>query len=354
MASLETANQTSFGFDEHRSQLAMKLGESYPMRLMFGGTLKLEIDPKYGSVATLADVDETDSNSRRFSIKAVGPGEAVLTGRLTADLGDWKAGGDFIEPLTIRVTRTDTKHRQASGGSVMQDDFRAELRKLCASGPGGWRQAVIRIAEDQMNSDVGRTTDGGKGVYDDPAENWCGSFVTWCFDVLAAARGGASPFGTGLAVESALRSGIKALSWGLQNPSKGKVLNYEGADRFKGGAATKLNPVKFGDLLRGDLCLPRDEHGVFRHVAIVYDPPGASGGTFTTMNGNTFGSFVPSGMSRSAGCIALGQGDSNEMLTIRETAWTTKKKDGTTVDHKASDPMGHRFPKYVFVHLNDW
>ena len=361
MANLQAAKSTQYGYDPIASTAVVRVGEKYPMLLYGGEDMTLSI-VSGGDNAEIQDFDSTRTSPRAFNVYGKKEGRAELTGTLVRDVGGWKAGGEFIERLKVQVVAANTNHSQVQGqlntakgvGSFrMGADFKKELAGM------SWRDALIRIAQDQMNSEIGATGEGGKFTYDD-GTNWCGSFVSFLYAMLgevnSAWRNG---LGSGLGTQSPLRSGIKALSFGMRSPNC-TVLNYAGSDLFAAGtpAITTMRAVGSGvELLPGDVCLPRDEFGIFRHVCILYKAPKGPHDSFDCIDGNAFGSYVPNGMARGqAGCIAYShKPDATEMVTVSKAKRpVTEVVDGnkTTTMVDVQYAVGTKFPMYVFVHIN--
>jgi hypothetical protein len=359
MANLQPATSTNgYGFDPMNSAVAIQTGEKYDMWLFGGEDVGLDITQGKDVVA-IESLDMSRSNPRTFSLRGLKEGSATLVGRLTQDVGGWKAGGDFIQPLTIRVGAAKSGHSQVHGqvavdgkGSIaVQPDFIKELLAL-----NDWRKAIIRVAQDQMNSEIGSTPKGGDGIYDSKGINWCGSFVSFLYATIATVNSSwANSLGGGLGVNSPLRSGIKALSHAMKNPGRFTVLNYAGEDQYAGAAAIKTERLVGSStkLEPGDICLPRDEYGVFRHVCILYQPP-TGNSDFTCIDGNTFGNYVPSGLPRgNAGCIAYSKhSQANEQFTIKATTYTSKDENGDPVENKVRLAMGSKFYHWVFIHID--
>jgi hypothetical protein len=261
----------------------------------------------------------------------------------------------MILPVTIRVSASSTDSRQASGSNVkgsaprIHPDFREELRKL------SWRQAVIRVAEDQMYSEQGISSSAGNGVYDSKGIMWCGSFVYWCFEVVATAKGDPNPFGSNLGSDNPLRSGIKALDMGISNPAMFDVLNYEGSKQF-GGIVGAIKPGDFrirtavpataSNIQRGDIVLPRRDRAIFEHVALVYDPPDASG-AFTAINGNALGNYRPDGMKTPSSDIGISQHkDAFDKNTLQKD--TVVESNGKSITMYGA---GTTYYRHVFLHF---
>lgn len=286
------------------------------MYLIAGSDLKIKIDDE--TCATYTEVApgsikgvpltpwEAQQTIRRFEIKGEKTGTTVLNAR-TPD------GRPWIQPLDIRVV-DNTDCRQADDKGKLTPKLREEIQSL------SFRDALIRVAEDQMYSSIGRSGSGGDGRYDNPGINWCGSFVHWCYATVSGAKGVANPFGSASGENNILRSGIKALYAGMNDESKFTVIRYEGPDRFGGLKKTQkfidigsANPV-----MRGDICLPRRNSGdTFPHVCMVYDPPNGAG-IFTTIDGNQTGAYRP-GTGYSPYCIDINQHDANQKWDNNKT-----------------------------------
>ncbi|PWR23232.1 hypothetical protein [Zavarzinia compransoris] len=354
MANLEPRAKggSGIGFDPDNGVLVIGVGESYKLDLAYGDAVDLYLEePNDGAVKLdppgPAKGDETH---RPFAVTGKKPGSATLHGVLSRDLPPWPKGSRFIQPLSIRVVNGTAGNRQAFGGHSIHEDFRKELVAM------NWRDAVLRVAFDQMYSKNGTgTSAAARPAYDEIDENWCGAFVVWCYDVLAKAKGSDSPFGRKFSDSCALRSGIKALAYAIQYPEKFTIYNYTGADRY-GGAKTTVafKPVTPGAIQRGDVCLTRDEHGVFRHVCMVYEPPKDANGSFSVMNGNA--GDASGAKSAKAGPIALSYpANASESWVIRSTKWEVKNRKGE-VEQKSNpaDSVGDTAYHYLFLHINDW
>lgn len=319
MAHLKSTPQSrGQGFDTERSLLVVPVGRTHSLYLIAGADLTVRIDTPEGrtiashiegALGSLqgAGLSEWESAQviRRLTIKGEQVGSTTLNA-LTPD------GRPWIKPLEVHVVAS-ADARQAEDKAKFAAGFREELQKL------SFRDALIRVAEDQMNSAIGRSGSGGNGRYDDDGINWCGSFVHWCYEAVATAKGVPNPFGSAMGASNSLRSGIKALYAGMRDPARFSVIRYEGPDRFGGLKTTQAfvdigpaNPVQ-----RGDICLPRVNSGdTFPHVCMVYDPPG-SDGAFTTIDGNQTGAFRPEGASPD--CIGVNSHDANKKWTDGKT-----------------------------------
>src|SRR4029079_2832259 len=99
--------------------------------------------------------------------------------------------------------------------------FADELRSMTL------REAVVRVAEDQLNSKIGRAG-GGFGRYADASYDWCGAFCYYCWSVACRVHGKPNPFGDKY---NSLLSCQKAISYAMQTGCA-TVLRYRGGDPF--------------------------------------------------------------------------------------------------------------------------
>jgi hypothetical protein len=178
--------------------------------------------------------------------------------------------GVIFDSLDVTVVTDRYSRRVGKDPANISTDIRQQAQGLSL------RDAVMLVAEDQMNSSV--TAGSGFGVYGPSKYDWCGFFVYWCWDMAAALKGVANPFGSD---NWTLASPIRAVSWAMRDDSPGQVLHYEGGDEFKGGKQ-KQEWREFGyngyQLERGDVVLLHR-----KHVCMV---DSVSGNTIRTMNGN--------------------------------------------------------------------
>lgn len=231
---------------------------------------------KHGSLSAW----ERTVQMRKLVIKGVAGGSTLLTGKLPD-------GRHWVKPVNIRVV-DNAEYRQCAGPAEITAELRQELQQI------GLRAAVLRVAEDQLNSSLGRTVHGGSGRYGlSQGVDWCDGFAHWCYKSAATAKRETNPFGDDV---NTLASPQKAISWALQTGSA-TILRYQGGDPYgrdfqKGAPLGPKNPAKVekyieidaaNPVLAGDICLVRDSAN-WRHVALVYEPP--SGETFVTIDGN--------------------------------------------------------------------
>ncbi|MBI1357325.1 MAG: hypothetical protein GC160_23535 [Acidobacteria bacterium] len=316
MAHLTSSPQShGYGFDPSRSLLVLPVRKTHSLYLVAGADLDVRIDKEEfagwseGALGSTKGANLTSWESQQTLRRLVVEGRKTGTASLSAYLPD---GRPWIKPLEIRVV-SNSDARQAEDNGMLTPALRAEVQKL------SFRDALIRVAEDQRFSALGRSGSGGNGKYDAAGINWCGSFVHWCYEAVSRAKGVENPFGSAARENNSLRSGIKALYAGMKDEGKFTVIRYEGPDRFGGLKKVQkfidisaANPVQ-----RGDICLPRSDHGdTFPHVSMVYDPPVGSG-PFTTIDGNQTGSYRPEGASPY--CIDVNTHDTNAKLPDGKT-----------------------------------
>lgn len=303
------------GFDPQRSLLVLPAQKTHTMYLIAGANLTIKIDDEScatyteGTPGSNRDASltgwEKEQVIRRITLKGGKTGTTFLNA-YAPDSRPW------IQPLEIRVV-DNPDCRQVEDRGKITPQLRQELQLM------SFRNALIRVAEDQMRSAIGLSPAGGNGRYDDPGINWCGSFVYWCYAAVSSAKGVTNPFGAAGGANNILRSGIKALYAGLKDEGQFTVIRYEGGDRY--GGLRKIQ--KFIDIsadnpvMSGDICLPRENTGdTFPHVCMVYDPPDGSG-RFTTIDGNQTGAYRPEGASPD--CIGINVHDANKKWTDGKT-----------------------------------
>lgn len=186
-------------------------------------------------------------------------------------------GWDYTEALKVQVV-SDANARQV-GKTLGQvtPELAAELKQMSL------RDAVMRIAEDQMNSTISHTSKGF-GVYDvSPDYNWCGAFVHWCWKQAAHIKGMSNPFGP---TNASLLSPQKALHYAMKPETPCIALRYAGMDPMEGKREQEYREIGYNgyQLERGDAVLVRDsDTGKWKHVCMV---DSVDGDTVRTMDGN--------------------------------------------------------------------
>lgn len=276
------------GFDRDRFLQVVPVRQTRTVYLFAGADLDVRVEQT--EVATLTgDRTATAAEHRRRDLtswerevdmrRLVVRGERPGTTRLVARQA---SGAEFARALEIRVV-DDQDARQAGGIASISPGLRTELAAMRST-----RDAVIRVAEDQMHSAVVAASDAGFGRYcSEPGADWCGAFAWWCWNVATAARSVDNPFGRGAGIDRLL-SPQKALHFARTHPDRAIALRFQDrSDPFHGPGEIPyveidaLHPVE-----RGDICLVRNAHGGWQHVCLVHTPPSAAGGDFVTIDGN--------------------------------------------------------------------
>jgi len=268
------------GFDGSRNLLVVPARNTRNVFLVAGPDLSVSIEET--DIATVSERNATRSESRDghldpweqsqgircLRISGVHDGRTVLHARLPD-------GRDWVAPLTIQVVQ-NLEARQATAPAGVTPELRRELQQLTL------RQAVLRVAEDQMNSQYGRQA-GSFNIYVGHDYNWCGAFAHFCWSVAAAAKGVANPFGGN---NDVLLSPQKAIHFVFGNFDKAILLRYAGIDPMTGAGRMALTDISAANPVQpGDICLLRnDNDDGWRHVDIVYEAP--SGTSFRTIDGN--------------------------------------------------------------------
>jgi hypothetical protein len=301
MAHFRKIGWDQVGFDSNRSVQVVPTRGKATLYLIAGEDLDLSIEDT--GVASLSAGGTDDAAAHKdggitawekaqYIRKVVitgGPNEANTV--LHARLGT----SDWTVPVQIQVVNDKDSRRVRDKGNVTPT-ARAEIQGLSL------RDAVIRVAEDQMNSKICKTTDGFGSYY--AAEeggfpvNWCGAFAYWCWQQACAIKGETCPFTSA----QNLLSPQKAIHYAMNPATVGQLLRYEGLDPMSGNFKDKQEYREIGwngnDLQRGDIVLLREwietptpeqkkvmmgEKWIWRHVCMV-DSYG--GGGLTTMDGN--------------------------------------------------------------------
>ncbi len=267
------------GFDGSRNLLVVPARGTRNVFLVAGAGLEVSIEDE--DVATVSERNPTRAESRDYRlgewersqglrclrVTGVQDGDTVLHARQDD-------GRDWVAPLTIRVVQ-DMDARQAREPAAITPELKRELQQLSL------REAVLRVAEDQMNSRIGRQG-GSFGIYLSGKQNWCGAFAHFCWSVAAAAKGTTNPFGND---KDVLLSPQKAIHWCFRNPDKAVLLRYSGFDPMTGKGSMSVTDIDAANSPEpGDICLLRHDDDSWAHVDIVYEEP--SGTSFRTIDGN--------------------------------------------------------------------
>jgi hypothetical protein len=254
------------------------------------------------------------SGMKKFVVR----GDSLGMTKLLAVLPD---GTAWQNPTTVLVV-SNLNARQVDAGPV-SPEFKQELQGMSLG------EAVLRVAQDQMNSAYSNNTAGdnryklptGMKKKDGTAANdWCGAFAYWCYQKACDIRGEPNPFGPN---NDVLLSPQKAIGFALANPGTFTVVRFQGTSMFFNGRSfdpnktskqdQEIDAVPGDNVVPGDICLFRNNQE-WRHVCLVKDP--GDGDSFVTVDGN--------------------QGVPSMKMVLR--------------DFKAR--LGNGSFQYVFVHLN--
>ncbi len=280
------------GFDSGRNVLVVPAGKVNSLYLVDTSPLGVAIRPDDPTVATVTEKDESKALAKnksfsaedrthpisRLSVKGLKVGSTTLRAEKTV-------GSDPFAPITVQVV-DDVDARQSGKNGAITSELRAELQQLPL------RQAVLRVAEDQMYSKIGRNL-GGFGKYADASYDWCGAFAWYCWNVACNVKGVPNPFGTKY---SSLLSCQKAVSWALQTDSC-TILRYKGGDPYGSSFTTgkalgkaaetqeyieisPTNPVRPADIAILRVGTPAS----WKHVCMVWETP--TGDSLESIDGN--------------------------------------------------------------------
>lgn len=271
------------GYDQSNNLQVLPVKQQTTFYLVAGNGLEIKVDDPSLVALRASDSDdkgahksagltawEKDQFIRKIVVSAkTDEGSTKLRAQLN--------GSDWVEPLTIRVVR-DQNWRQI--GKTTGEAF-VDIRKQLQALP--LRDAVLRVAEDQMHSGVCCRSDGF-GVYNvDASYNWCGAFAYWCWNQASAIKGQENPFG---ANNDVLLSPQKAINWAMREDTPGQLLRYKGMNPMTGKGTQEYRDIGWGghNLQRGDIVLLREGHaGGWNHVCMVNQVDGTS---IETMDGN--------------------------------------------------------------------
>ncbi len=339
MAGLRAAvTGSTAGFDSSRSLLVLPLRGKLELYLVAGEELSTSLDTPICDIGErLPSKTEKQSNhltawERSQDIRVLKfTGTALGSATFNAYLPNTRT--PWIAPLTIRVT-ADKDSRQGGEGPKGEPIIGPDLRLEIAGMP--FREALVRLAEDQMNSAIGHEPHGGFGCYGLPAKdangnpnNWCGAWVQWLYQRVSEIRGAANPFENNVGT---LASPQKAIGFALHRPEKLTILEFTGSDPYgwsfppkrANGKAVGDHPAlkaeykahtpTAGPPRRGDVCIVResaDPAKGWKHVCMVLTTPDASG-EFWSFDGNQGGPYDPR-TKAAKGCIGTNRRNVNDM-----------------------------------------
>jgi len=338
---------SSSGFDSSRNLLVLPINGTIDLYLVAGADLEPVLEGEAVAVAE-RKTSKGEQSSRELDAWERANGIRAFTFRgKTLGNGTFRARTrgttiDQIAPLTVRVT-ANKDNRQAGDGPKGQPVISPELRLELAALP--FRDALVRLAEDQMNSAIGHEPKGGFGCYGLAAKNslgqpnnWCGAFVHWLYKRVAEIKGVRNPFGDDV---NTLASPQKAIGYALHRPDDLTLVQFAGTDPYgwswppnkdKHGKAVGDHPALKAEMvpvtpvsgppMTGDVCLVRasaDPAKGWKHVCMVLTTPNASG-QFYTFDGNQGGDYDPR-TNAIKGCIGI---NSHNVADMAKSGGVTK------------------------------
>jgi hypothetical protein len=200
------------------------------------------------------------------------------------------SNNDQILPLDIFVV-ADSNSRRVTDNIGIEPTLQKELEQLSL------RQAVLRIAEDQLYSNVKTNQQGCTLYHLDPRNGtlWCGAFAYWCWQQAALAKKMPNPFNT----QDVLLSPQKVINWGMQDNTPGQLLQYKGPNPMTmKGPSQELREIGYNGYYvePGDIACWREGHAMgFKHVSLVEK---VDGRTFVDLNGNAYDAGSGSALAR--------------------------------------------------------
>jgi hypothetical protein len=270
MANLhKPGNADRSGYDEHRNLQVMSIHTRTKFYLIAGAGLDVYTDDEDiaeastgASDSAAAHRDATLSEWEKSQIVRVITLLAKSEG--STQLHATLDGNDYIAPLTVRVIQDASCRQVGKSRAQVTPELRSEIQKMAL------RDAVIRVAEDQMCSAIAQTR--GFGVYNmDNNLDWCGGFAYWCWDQACAIRGDENPFG---GLSTVLWSPQRAIHWAMQPTTPAQLLRYQGVSPMDGKGQQEYHDIGWGgyDLKPADIVLLREgSANGWKHVCMVHD-----------------------------------------------------------------------------------
>ena len=280
MANLHKPENDPSGYDADRNLQVMSIKKRTKFYLVAGAGLDVFTDDEDIAVASTDESDSarahkdhtlSDWEKHQFIRVITLDAKSVGTTLLHATLKDI----DFIAPLTIRVIGDATCRQVGKATAQVTPELKREIQGMSL------RDAVIRVAEDQMHSTVAQTS--GAGIYMDTGMDWCGGFAYWCWDQACAIRGEENPFGGSNTV---LWSPQRAIHWGMQDTTPAQLLRYKGESPMDGTGKQEYREIGWNGiyLKPADIVLLRaGTASGWKHVCMVHK---VNGRALETIDGN--------------------------------------------------------------------
>ena len=269
------------GWDAGRNLQILPVTKRTTFYLIAGAGLTVSTDDENCAVVQAGDSDDARAHKdselsaweasqviRRLTVVGKSTGSTLLRARLD--------GRDYIAPLTVLVTTNPDARQVGKSCGEVTSELRAELQSLPL------RDAVMRVAEDQMHSAVSGTS--GFGVYNMTSDlDWCGGFAFWCWEQACTIKGEPNPFGGSNKV---LWSPQRALHWAIQESTPGQILRWAGSSPMDGKGKQEYREIGWNNyaLQPADIVLLRKQSaGGWKHVCMVHS---TTGQTVETIDGN--------------------------------------------------------------------
>jgi CHAP domain len=271
------------GYDESRALQVLPIAQQTTFYLVAGADLDVSVDDENLVSLTVGSSDEKAAHSsteltawekgnviRKIVVNAKNnEGETTLRAKLNSN--------DFAQPITLRIIHDQNWRRVGKAAGECTPELRQELQLLPV------RDAVLRVAEDQLHSSV-CSRSNGFGVYNiDKTYDWCGAFAFWCWEQAATIKGLNNPFGS---KSSVLWSPQRAIDWAIDPSSAGQLLRYQGGNPMTGKGTQEYREIGWNgyQLERGDIVLLRlGNAGGWKHVCMVDK---VNGSALQTIDGN--------------------------------------------------------------------
>jgi uncharacterized cupin superfamily protein len=271
------------GYDEESGSQILPTGQITTFYLVAGADCVVTVDDESVAKVTAGSGDDKAAHSsgsltaweKSQVIRKVTVQASNKTGYTT--MHALLNGQDFAQQIGISVM-TDQNWRQVGKGlGECSPTVREELQAMSL------REAVIRVANDQMQSAIScRST--GFGVYNiDTQYDWCGAFAYWCWAQAAFIHGDSNPIGSKSTV---LWSPQRAIDWAMEPTSSGQLLRYKGPSPMSGKGSQEFRDLGWNgyELEAGDIVLVREGHaGGWKHVCLVEN---ADSSTVYSIDGN--------------------------------------------------------------------